>query len=52
MAECKHVFIGKTDGVHCNKCGLKMNTVEYALYQQPKSQNTQPKRQTGKKVKR
>ena len=51
MAECNHVFIGKADGVHCNKCDLSMNTMEYARYQQLKAQNTQLKRQTGKKVK-
>lgn len=23
---CKHAFIGKTDGVHCTKCGVSMTT--------------------------
>ena len=29
MAECNHVFIGKSDGVHCTRCGLhKKNGVK------------------------
>ena len=29
MAECNHVFIGKSDGVYCTRCGLhKKNGVK------------------------
>lgn len=30
MAECRHVFIGKADGVHCTRCGRKLTPAEYA----------------------
>lgn len=30
MADCKHVFIGMADGVHCTRCGLKLSPAEYA----------------------
>jgi hypothetical protein len=32
MAECNHVFIGRSDGVHCTKCGLHMRAAEYCEY--------------------
>lgn len=30
--DCKHVFVGKADGVHCKKCGLHMTPKEYRDY--------------------
>ncbi len=30
MAECNHVFIGKSDGVHCTRCGLHMHWVQFS----------------------
>lgn len=33
MAECKHIFIGMADGVHCTRCGLKLSPAEYAAIQ-------------------
>lgn len=30
--ECKHVFEGRADGVHCRLCGLHMTPEEYAAY--------------------
>ena len=47
MPECKHVFIGKSDGVHCAKCGLHISASEYA---KQLSQEEKPKRQPKKKV--
>lgn len=35
MTNCKHSFIGKADGVHCAKCGLKLTAQEYAAMAQP-----------------
>lgn len=45
--DCKHVFVGKSDGVHCEKCGFHMSAEEYA-----KSLNSKPKtnKQPRKKV--
>ena len=46
---CKHVLIGKADGVHCKKCGLYMTPEEYQKYCAPKPQKkVQPKRQAAK----
>lgn len=30
--ECKHIFEGRADGVHCRLCGLHMTPEEYAAY--------------------
>lgn len=51
MAECKHVFTGRFDGVHCEKCGLHMNVSEYFKYLHPEKPEEKPKHQTRKKVK-
>ncbi len=52
MAECKHVFVGRSDGVHCTKCGMHMSAKEYASYlQSGQKDEVKPKRQTRKKVK-
>lgn len=29
MAECKHEFVGKKDGIYCKKCDLHMTAKEY-----------------------
>ena len=29
MAECSHVFIGRSDGVHCTRCGLHLTARQY-----------------------
>ena len=50
MAECNHVFIGRSDGVHCVKCGSHMSAAEYIKYLNPEPEG-KPKRQTRKKVK-
>lgn len=52
MIDCNHEFIGKSDGVHCVKCGLHLSTAEYAQHMKQK-ENAQgtPKRRPGKKVK-
>ena len=26
---CPHIFIGRTDGVHCTRCGLHMTAKQY-----------------------
>ena len=36
MAECKHTFIGRSDGVHCTRCGIHMTAAEYAVFLKPK----------------
>lgn len=51
MAECNHVFIGRSDGVHCLKCNLTMNASDYLRYLKSKKSEEKPKRQTRKKVK-
>lgn len=48
MAECNHAFIGKTDGVHCTKCGLYMSATDYIKFIHPEEK---PKRKPRKKVK-
>lgn len=47
MAECNHIFIGRDDGVHCTKCGLRLSVKEYAEYL---NKDKKPKRRTGKRV--
>ena len=46
MADCKHVFIGRADGVHCTRCGLKLSPAEYANLVNPVETlpETKPKR--------
>lgn len=53
MAECNHEFIGKSDGIHCTKCGLHLSATEYAKSLQSKTveHSEKTKRQTRKKVK-
>lgn len=29
MSDCPHVFIGRTDGVHCTRCGLHLTAQQY-----------------------
>ena len=51
MAECKHEFIGRTDGIHCVKCGSHMSASEYVKYLHPEIQkNPKTKRNGGKRV--
>ena len=52
MIDCNHEFIGKSDGVHCVKCGLHLSTAKYARHMKQK-ENAQgtPKRRPRKKVK-
>ena len=50
MAECNHVFIGRSDGVHCTKCGLHMSAAEYVKFLNPEKPEGKPKRQTRKKL--
>lgn len=49
MAECKHEFVGKADGVHCKKCALVLSPIEYARYMNPEAQE-KPKRNEGRRV--
>ncbi len=50
MPDCKHVFIGRADGVHCTRCGLKLTAAEYAAARSaPKPEAKKPAR-AGKKV--
>ena len=51
MVECNHEFIGRSDGVHCTKCGLLMDTSDYVKYLSVTKPEEKPKRQTRKKVK-
>lgn len=30
--DCKHIFEGRADGVHCKLCGLHMTPDEYSTY--------------------
>ncbi len=51
MAECKHEFVGKADGVHCKKCALVLSPIEYARYMNPEAQEKpKPKRNEGRRV--
>ena len=47
MAECNHIFTGRSDGVNCQKCGLRLSVKEYAEHL---NKDRKPKRRTGKKV--
>lgn len=50
MGECKHMFIGKSDGVHCRKCGLHLTAQQYhELLHPPAPQQVEPKRARKKK---
>ena len=49
MAECNHIFIGRSDGVHCLKCGSHMSAAEYVNFLNPEKPEEKPKRQTKKR---
>ena len=51
MAECNHVFIGRSDGVNCTKCGLHMSASDYVKFLNPEKPEEKSKKQTRKKVK-
>ena len=44
MAECNHVFIGRSGGAHCTKCGLYMTAEDYAAFLHPDQTAAKPKR--------
>lgn len=50
MTNCRHSFIGKADGVHCAKCGLKLTAQEYAAMAQPSAAEEKKPARAGKKV--
>lgn len=29
MVDCKHIFVGRADGVHCTLCGLHLTAEQY-----------------------
>lgn len=29
MADCKHIFVGRADGVHCTRCGMHLTAQQY-----------------------
>ena len=53
--ECKHIFEGRADGVHCKLCGLHIIPEAYAAYlsepqQAPtESKNKKPPAKLGRK---
>lgn len=49
MQECKHVFEGRKDGVHCKVCGLHMTADEYREHLKPKEEAKKPQRKQVKK---
>lgn len=51
MAKCNHNFIGRSDGVHCTKCGLRMSGSEYVKYLHAGGKEEKPKPQNKKKMK-
>ena len=53
MQECKHVFEGRADGVHCKACGLHLTAQAYKDYLKPKEEangQEEPKRAPRKRV--
>lgn len=50
MADCKHVFIGRADGVHCTRCGLKLSPADYAAMMAAPKPETKKSARTGKRV--
>ena len=43
MADCKHIFVGRADGVHCTRCGLHLTAQQYReLLHPPKSPQNAP----------
>lgn len=50
MTNCKHSFIGRSDGIHCGKCGLKLTPQEYAAMAQPAAAEAKKPARAGKKV--
>ncbi len=52
MAECNHVFIGRSDGVYCTKCGLYMTAADYAAFLHPDKTAVKPETQQKEKAKR
>lgn len=38
--DCKHIFEGRADGVHCTRCGLHLSTEQYAAYLHPPNRET------------
>lgn len=51
MPECKHEFIGTTNGVHCIHCGAQFSPLEYAaLTNRPRETEPKKPRRSGKRV--
>lgn len=50
MPECKHEFIGTTNGVHCTRCGLKLSPAEYAATQTASKPEAKKPTRTRKKA--
>ena len=50
MEDCKHVFIGRADGVHCTRCGLKLSPAEYAAMMAAQKPEAKKSARTGKRV--
>ena len=51
--ECKHIFIGKADGVHCKLCSLHMTPDQYKAHVEPTGREQtekQPPKRGRKKV--
>lgn len=52
MENCKHMFVGTADGIHCTRCGLKLSPAEYAAMQNvPKPETKKPARNRKKVTK-
>lgn len=35
MGNCKHMFVGTAEGIHCTRCGLLLSPAEYARLLHP-----------------
>lgn len=48
--ECDHVFVGRSDGVHCQKCGLHLSGREYVKLLNRGKPEEKPEKPRRKKV--
>ena len=50
--DCKHIFEGRADGVHCRLCGLHMTPDEYSAHLRGPEQPPEEKKPKAPQTKR
>lgn len=53
MTDCRHVFIGRADGVHCTRCGLHLTPQQYhELLHPPEPAAVEPPQEKPKRTRK